>query len=41
MDRFGLAKKQQKALDTFSVGDVPDDQLANLANFVTVIGRKM
>lgn len=41
MGGFGLAKKQQRPSDTFSVGDIPGDQLANLATFTSGIGRKM
>lgn len=41
MDEYGLAKKQQGPSDTFSAGDVPGDQLANLANFASGTNRKM
>lgn len=41
MDGFGLAKKQQRPSDTFCAGENPRDQLENLANLGSSIGRKM
>lgn len=41
MDKYSLAKKRQRPSDTFSAGDVPGDQLANLANFASGTRRKM
>lgn len=41
MDGYGLAKKKQRPSDTFSAGDVPGDQLANLTNFASGAARKM
>ncbi len=41
MDGLVLAKKQQRPSDTLCAGDIPRDQLANLTNFASSIGRKM
>lgn len=41
MDGFGFARKQQRPSDTFCAGNIPCDQLANLANFASSLGRKM
>lgn len=40
MDGFSLAKKQRRPSDTFCAGEIPRDQLANLANFTSSIGKE-